>query len=512
MRWMALFTRMSASRLGMFVACLAPAAGACSSTLYVSESGSGNCLSWQTACDLKSALATAQDGDQLWIGQGHYFPSATDDRSQSFVITRAISLHGGFAGDETGPMQRDPAAHPSILSGDIGQDDANADGNGVDESFVDANGGNSYSVVRLEQSGNAGAVILDGLTITGGDGHDGPAQTSLGGGIQCLDSASRACSLELRNVRLLGNQSNAGGGLAIRTSAASTIILENAVLAGNRAWQDGGAVYLQTLLGTSASIRVASSLMSDNVAILRGAGIYLQSRDSSAIDARVNTSSFLRNACNSYGSGISAHVDDSSILALSLANSTLVENHSGSGGAGLAYDNYTDGSGQLSVANSTFSGNDSYEGGALYKEDIGSAATSMSIVNTLFWNDHALGQGSEIFKEDAHPMSITYSIVEGGADGISSWDDSALQFELYPGNASADPRLGGVAYHGGATPTMLPGADGAAIDLAYDGACNASPVNAVDQRGRTRPQGAHCDIGAVELATGDDPVFANGFE
>jgi chitodextrinase len=60
--------------------------------------------------------------------------------------------------------------------------------------------------------------------------------------------------------------------------------------------------------------------------------------------------------------------------------------------------------------------------------------------------------------------------------------------------------LGPLADNGGATPTMalLPGS--AAIDAGDDAVCPAT-----DQRGVTRPQGAHCDIGAYEAEpTGDN--------
>ena len=52
--------------------------------------------------------------------------------------------------------------------------------------------------------------------------------------------------------------------------------------------------------------------------------------------------------------------------------------------------------------------------------------------------------------------------------------------------------------NGGPTWTLalLPGS--AAIDAADDAICAAAPVNNLDQRGITRPQGAHCDIGAYE--------------
>ena len=45
---------------------------------------------------------------------------------------------------------------------------------------------------------------------------------------------------------------------------------------------------------------------------------------------------------------------------------------------------------------------------------------------------------------------------------------------------------------------MALGPGSAALDAANDATCAAAPVNNLDQRGFTRPQGLHCDIGAVE--------------
>ena len=53
--------------------------------------------------------------------------------------------------------------------------------------------------------------------------------------------------------------------------------------------------------------------------------------------------------------------------------------------------------------------------------------------------------------------------------------------------------LGALADNGGTTPTLLPQATSPAIDAAD--CVGISP----DQRGVARPQGARCDIGAVEV-------------
>ena len=62
---------------------------------------------------------------------------------------------------------------------------------------------------------------------------------------------------------------------------------------------------------------------------------------------------------------------------------------------------------------------------------------------------------------------------------------------------NGDPLLGPLEDNGGPTQTMALGFASAAIDAGDDSTCAAAPVNNRDQRGITRPQGPHCDIGAL---------------
>ena len=82
------------------------------------------------------------------------------------------------------------------------------------------------------------------------------------------------------------------------------------------------------------------------------------------------------------------------------------------------------------------------------------------------------------------------TITDGG--GNLSFPDTTC-----PG-INVDPMLGLLQNNGGPTQTMALGPGSAAIDAADDAICGAPPVNSLDQRGVVRPQGPHCDIGAVE--------------
>ena len=60
---------------------------------------------------------------------------------------------------------------------------------------------------------------------------------------------------------------------------------------------------------------------------------------------------------------------------------------------------------------------------------------------------------------------------------------------------TTDPKLGTLGNYGGSTQTIPLLAGSSAIDAGNDATCPAT-----DQRGVGRPQGAHCDIGAYEVA------------
>jgi predicted outer membrane repeat protein len=90
--------------------------------------GQSNGSSWVDAfTDLHDALALAQSGDEVWVAEGVYYPSDLGDRTARFQLLSGVRLYGGFSGTELDLSERDWAAHPSILSGDIGVPDDSTD-------------------------------------------------------------------------------------------------------------------------------------------------------------------------------------------------------------------------------------------------------------------------------------------------------------------------------------------------------------------------------------------------
>ncbi|MEK6701828.1 MAG: hypothetical protein AABZ53_06165, partial [Planctomycetota bacterium] len=134
--------------------------------VYVNHAaiGTNDGNSWDNAfTELRVALAYAATHPgvhEIWVAAGTYTPAGLNgSRSASFNLQNNLAIYGGFSGTETELSQRNIAANPTILSGDLNGDDTG------DLNFND----NSAHVVTIE----AGIVntAIDGFTVTAGVGQ-----------------------------------------------------------------------------------------------------------------------------------------------------------------------------------------------------------------------------------------------------------------------------------------------------------------------------------------------------
>lgn len=109
---------------GMLLLGASGLAAAQNRVVYVdlAATGAKDGSSWADAfTDLHAGLAAITlPHQQVWVAQGIYRTSATDDPYESFKVFRPMKVFGGFAGNETTLSQRDPEQFPTILSGAIG--------------------------------------------------------------------------------------------------------------------------------------------------------------------------------------------------------------------------------------------------------------------------------------------------------------------------------------------------------------------------------------------------------
>jgi len=205
---------------------------------------------------------------------------------------------------------------------------------------------------------------------------------------------------------------------------------------------------------------------------------------------------------------------------------TVSGNVAASGG-GISLDGFTN----ATIEQSTISGNAAIGGGPITGDGGGIRSGGALVLrnSTVSINVASNLAGGLLNFKTAAIFSSTFAYnAAGGGNGLSIWNDevtgvtaqntivtsvdpsrnchgpvASLGHNIDSGNsclfaapgdlASTNPLLGALAPNGGATSThaLLPGSP--AIDAGDDVLCPAT-----DQRGVSRPQGPHCDIGSYE--------------
>ena len=302
---------------------------------------------------------------------------------------------------------------------------------------------NSTNVVN--GSGTDGTAVLDGFTVTGGYSMSDGA----GGGMKIVSG-----NPTISNIIFSANEVNNYGGGLFNDNSSPT--LTNITFNGNICWNMGGG-----MCNYDNSSPIMTNITFDgNFASGYGGGM---GNLASGNPVMTNVT-FSGNSADA-GGGMSNYGSNPS-----LTNVTFIGNHAENGGGMF---NLT--SGNPVMTNVTFSGNSADAGGGIYTDD-----GSPQISNTILWNNTA-AEGSQIFDINGSSPTVDSSIVQGGYTSGTNI-------------ITTDPMLGAPGNYGGYTQTIPLLAGSSAIDTANDTVCLAT-----DQRGVTRPQGAHCDIGAFEV-------------
>lgn len=237
--------------------------------LFVDQTAVGlnNGTSWADAfIDLQDALAYASSGSEIWVAEGIYYPTEKTDRSISFEMKNGVAIYGGFAGTETTREERDWGAHPTTLSGNIGNSEWASD--------------NSRHVIK--NSGLDETAILNGFTITGGFARDYPPENS-GGGMHNTNSHptltniffyknnaengggifNTSSSPMLSNITFSENIADLGGGMY--NSASSSPTLTNITFSENTAFEYGGGMHNANSSPTLTNVTFSNNLSQDAI-------------------------------------------------------------------------------------------------------------------------------------------------------------------------------------------------------------------------------------------------------
>ena len=221
-------------------------------------------------------------------------------------------------------------------------------------------------------SGEGPDTILDGFTISGGNGD-------MGGGMRNIGA-----SPTVRNCVFSNNQAQAGGGMynaAGIDAAGSNPTVTNCRFFGNTADAGGGMLNL----GQSSPA--------------------------------VTNCSFVANTANLTGGGMRNDGDSNPTVT----NCVFVANRGSSGGGGM----YNDGASNPTVTNCTFTANDADDGalegffGGAIANDAGSNST---VTNCILWDNNP----DEIGNAQDAAATVTYSDVQGGFPGTGNVDTDPL--------------------------------------------------------------------------------------
>ncbi|HLA64809.1 MAG TPA: hypothetical protein VK610_10310 [Rhodothermales bacterium] len=387
---------------------LCPAGAAGQARVYVDAAAApgGDGTSWAHAYrslgDALTALAAGTARVEVWVAGGTYtVPDA--GREGTFRLRPETPLYGGFRGTEDTRAARDPAAPPTVLSGDTG-----VPGDASD---------NAYHVVTAAPGASPdSAVVLDGVTVRDGRATPGlpphPTGAASGGGIYAVN-----VPLRLRHTRLEENHAATSGGGVYASGRPFT--LDRVTIIGNTAGQMGGGV----ALNLCPNATLADVAFETNTASERGGGL---SASSSAV-AISGASRFTGNLAG--GAGGALGLDRSRIVAegtVFAGNGCL--NGSPCNGGAIALDgnpapntNRT----PATLADATFTRNQATQGGAVYA--YATYGAGLRIQRTLFRENTAAASGGAFAYEASStsstgPPNLTFSDVRfernaAGTDG-----------------------------------------------------------------------------------------------
>ena len=373
--------------------------------LYVKSGASGDCLSWDTACELQPAIDLAGRGDEIWVAEGTYKPSEPStpiERYSTFQMKSGVSLYGGFPSEGGNWESRDWENKTTILSGDIGVEGDNSD--------------NCYHVVTANSIDTT--AVLDGFTITVGNANSTTPYNS-GGGLYSDNSSPSITNVIFysnnsagsgggmsiwtgnpifTNVTFESNSSENGGGLAITSGNPE---FNNVTFYGNQAIREGGGICIQE----ESYPELYEVDFINNISVNGwGGGIYT----SSSTNPHLLYVNFTGNQATS-GGGIYISETTANMINVSFSNNWAKYN-----GGGM-YNNYSN----PILSNITFENNSAeYQGGGMYN-----MYSNPEVSHTNFYTNTA-NEGSGMYNRESSPILTDVSFENNSLHGMFNFKNS----------------------------------------------------------------------------------------
>lgn len=449
-----------------------------------------NGQSWATAFRfLECAYSATASGDEVWIGEGTYLPTAA--RQSSLDLEHDVTLYGGFlglspGGGETSRNQRpafDPAAPLSVITGDMLGNDLPPD------ATPDPFANHTENIRILLRGDQFEDHKVDGLELRGGYANGASGTTNSGAAIH-----EDGVTLEMRNVVFRQNYALGTGGAI---SSTTVISASNLTFEGNVAELNGGGI------ATSKHLFLRSSTFLTNSTGILGGAILTRS-NLHLYDVR-----FAGNYAASLTSeGGAVAINASSPFSATIRNSSFLHNTSKNSGA-IVMDapNGEPKSGVVLMENTLFANNNaSANTGSLTAvdaDDMRLFDVNVTLLHNTFFGPNALGPSIVTVRSTGE---MRYNIFNSQQAALHASNDSSIleDFNLLV-DSSFVTSSGGAVNSGGNSFSGAPhfvnevGGD-FHIGIASDARDGAAPSTApLDFEGDERPGGLAPDIGYDEI-------------
>ncbi|GAB2987927.1 beta strand repeat-containing protein [Nocardioides montaniterrae] len=348
---------------------------------------------------------------------------------------------------------------------------------------------------------NAGSLTVRNSSISGNNAsyqggalYNGPAVAADNPTATLVDSS-------------LDNNTAAFAGGALSNAAPGTLTVRGGHLNGNSAVAGGALV-------NASSASVTSVVASQNVATQLGGGAFYNGATLDVADSALSGNTATWTSGNTTGLGGAVYSGSGTANAttkVSVRRTTIDGNH---GYAGSAISAWSSGSGtvnQLAISDSTIAGNvASSTSGAIL-----AVGSKVSVARSTLSENTAATNGFSVLAMSNATVGVAGSIIAGNGGSACNLAVTNGGSNLVGSGATTcalgsaqDPQLGALGANGGIGATYLPGPASPALDRITAGATattndavSDTPIalcDATDERGTARPQGAKCDIGAVE--------------
>jgi CSLREA domain-containing protein len=520
------------------------------------SAGNGVCADSNGACSLRAAITEANaltGADIITLPAGTYtttLPVTGEDVNAGgdFDITSPMTINGADAGTTIIQANALPdtatervihcvTAATAVAINDVtirhGNSPATTSGGGIRLETATTNLTLNRVVVTSNRSAGSGggiSMVTSGMVLNVNDstvsnnraGSSVAGSTGNGAGIGVFANVT----VNITNTIVTGNANNSsvsnaiGGGLSISTAAAvgATVTITGSTISNNSSTStlEGGAGIAGGIYNLQANLNIVNSRVSGNTSSFH-TGVRTFSSTGGAANTTITNSTISNNTATVAGGGVTNAALSSLAATTTITGSTISDNIATdvmtSEGVSGGIENFSSQGGLATVnaTNSTISGNDADFGGGIGCD--GAGATINLSYSTLASNTattagggvHVTGDGVINLKNSivADNSSATgpdilgtitsqnYNHVENIADGTFV----ALANDV----VGSDPVLGLLANNGGPTLTHLPGRTSPVLNTIAGGTSECGTTVATDQRGFTRPVGAGCEKGSVEV-------------